>query len=428
MAEQGLSVNREELESLLRDPHDDVRVNAAMFLCGSCGDGVVKETDRLLSSEDPRVRSAVIQCLAVRSSEQEDEWLEGIARSFMERGGRDDRLAVAAAAGRRRGRSRLHRFLGTLMEDPDLEVRRAALASAGATGQREFIDGLIGHLERREDRDAARAALALYGERVSGTLGDCLFDPTVEVAVKREVPYVLAAIGTQEAANSLLRASLQEDLVLTYRVVKALNRIRADRRHISFSPVEVSEHLKVEAEIYMDFLEDRRSILTASPGRPRDLLAGAVSSRAERALERIFRRLALIYPPNEMRLAFEGVSGKDPRARGEALEYLETVLSSDHRRLMITLLVEQESGEDRSPDRRPAVSAPARSLSKTLVRLSALKDPWLLTCVLFYVGAERLAELKELVAGALSSTEILVRDTAIWASTRVAGSPEIGEA
>jgi hypothetical protein len=115
----------------------------------------------------------------------------------------------------------LQRRLLELLHDTDPRVRREAIIACSRLSLRASVPALISHLRTAQLRDVARAALVTFGNRAVGTIGDYLVDDTVPLPIRRELPLVLAAVGTREAANELLRAPYPTDAVLLLRLLEA---------------------------------------------------------------------------------------------------------------------------------------------------------------------------------------------------------------
>jgi hypothetical protein len=79
--------------------------------------------------------------------------------------------------------------------------------------------------------------------------------------------------------------------------------------------------------------------------------AEVLRDRATRSLEHVFTLLALVLPPETLRLAFHGLHTQDPHLRGTALEYLATILPEPVRdKLWPFLEAERRPADHRSPE------------------------------------------------------------------------------
>jgi hypothetical protein len=136
-------------------------------------------------------------------------------------------------------------------------------------------------------------------------------------------------------------------------------------------------------------------------------------------LNRVFRRLGLIYSPQNIAAAYQSVCSSQPRQRGNAIEYLENELSPEHRSLILPLLDERGDAERlHLAEARYGIRTGGHE--HTLRQLIEGDDPWLRACALFVVGARKERSLLALVESNLSTLNTLVRETASWAQLALA--------
>lgn len=406
------------LATLVHDESAEVRTEAVRIYAARYGD-TEAQMERLLRSTDPAARTAAIVFLLSQPGPEAPaaERLDALLRE----GSASDRRAVAQALARRPRPSGLHARLRDLLDDPDASVRREAIVACGAVQRREFVPPLVELLAAVATRVAARSALAAFGGRVVGTIGDYLADETVALAVRRELPLVLAAIGTQEAANELLRIPHPADPVLLLRLLKAQNKIRARNPEVAFPRVAVQEGLQREVELFLRLhlhLEVWRRLEPRS--RARDLVLASLEERQDATFSRIFRRLGLLYPAQEMFLGYRAFAGESRRTRAQALEYLDSVLLPEDRRVLVPVL--------ENPERRTLLAEVLYGLAPydrrtSLAALLGGTDTWLQACALYYVGTARLVELGQHARDTLAAASVpIVRETAAWSLRRLEAS------
>ena len=154
---------------------------------------------------------------------------------------------------------------------------------------------------------------------------------------------------------------------------------------------------------------------------PSTLLAIALEERQTQALNRVFRRLALLYSPQDMLAAYHGVTAATPRRRGNAIEYLENALTTEHRGLVLPLV-------DDTGDEGRARIAEHHGIPLREPRAHARGDPQVRRLVapclrLVRRGARRERTLLlPLVESNLQTLNTLVRETASWARLAIASS------
>jgi AAA family ATP:ADP antiporter len=404
----------ERVEQMIHDQDPEVQVQALSARSAMAGTDPFEPLREYLGSPDPRVRSAAILALTEQASCDAEGELKQTLDGLLGSGDPRVRSTVAEALGRRPPPCELHGMLTPLLRDPDSSVRRSALRSAGKAGRRQHVPAVIEALGERATEDAARDALASLGDRVVGTLGDYLADATVAIEVRQSIPRALGEIHTQNSVSALFRYRDHDDIKLSYRVLKASNRLRASGMPLIFPRRLVTEDIERDVKAHLFALIHYRSSPSAPERSAERLLWIALKERMEQSLNRGFRRLALIYPPQNILAAYQGVTSNNPRLRGNALEYLENALSPEHKALLFPLV------DDASEERRVRLAEQRFgirfvSYGQTLEDLLRSDDPWLRACALFVAGARKERALLPAVESNLRTSNALVRETASWA-------------
>jgi len=278
---------------------------------------------------------------------------------------------------------------------------------------------VVALLTNRHLRYAARDALVAYGARVTGTLGDILSDPESDIALRREIPWALARIPTERSADVLVDNLDAEDPALKYRVVKALNRLHEQHPELPHPRPVIAEHIQAQTRAYYEALVLWQSFRPTDSNNGARLLARALKERLDQNLELIFRLLGLQYPQRDIYFAYTALQGNRSDRRGAAIEFLDTLLHSDMKALILPLL--EEGSTQQLIDR--AISTfgiEAKEPEEALRLILEQPDAWLKACALHEVGDRRLVALREIVERLTRDAEPLVRETAEWALTRTA--------
>lgn len=411
---------RDALAALLRDRDPMVRLKALRARC-ALGEGrSLEPLDEFLDSTDPGLRATALSCLVEHATPGNLARVRSLIEQRLKGEVAVDRVTAAEALGARAYTPELHDLLAPLLDDPDPAVRRAALLSAGSAQIRELIPAMMKALASSETEASAREALLAFGDAVAGTLGDWLGNPSSAIEVRRAIPRVLRDVSTQNSIAALFRARDRGDSMLRYRVLKAMNRIRISDPTLTFPEDLVTEDL--------DF--DVRELLLAemhakSRGEPTDVaerfLLRVLRERRDQAFNRMFRRLALLYPPRSMFAAYQGALATNPRVRGNALEYAESALSAEHRALVAPLL------PDATPEERRALAETRygihpMDMDESLAELLESEDAWLRTCALYVAGRKREPKLLHRVEASLEASDEWVRETAGWAKLALLGA------
>lgn len=409
----------EKAQAMIEDRAPEVRIAALRARASVDMGGSFDLVESYLDAPDPQLRLTALQCVIEYAPPQFEARVHARIEQMARAGDAATRRAIAEGLGHRAGPSAIHDLLPPLLKDPDVDVRRAALVSAGRLGQRRHTQTLIEALGDRTVHVAARRGLAEYGDRVTGTLADWLIDPTVNLTIRREIPRVLSAIGTQEAMTALFRYREREDVRLSYRVLKAAHQIRIRSDGVRVPRRLVEEDLEHDARSYLFAFVHYRACPIGEPRSAERLLCLALNERMEQALDRMFRRLALLYPPRDIYAAYRGILSENRRQRGNAIEYLDNALTAEHRQIMAPFV--EDLGEHALLDHAGRVHGfRFGGYHETLEAILQGDDAWLRACALYVVGARLEHSLSNAVEENLSARNPQIRETARWAHAALA--------
>jgi AAA family ATP:ADP antiporter len=300
------------------------------------------------------------------------------------------RRRLAAEALRVRGdqgSEALHR----LLEDGDRRVVLAACKAAGALRNRAYLSVLIRYLGNAAVRGSAIEALANYAGRILGTLGDVLDDESVAVAVRRQVPRVLRLIPEQRSVDILLQALSQRDISIRAAALKALNRVREVAPTLDFGDPFVTEQIYAEARSYFELAADLQLWRQRPQRSAAGLLARSIEEKLHQSLERLFRLLGLRYPPREIYATYLMVSHGRAEQVTAALEFLDSVLDRDLKRVLLPLLDDAARLVERGRD---LFGIQPRSPEAALRGLIRCGEPWLAACAIATAAELQLTGLR----------------------------------
>jgi hypothetical protein len=261
------------------------------------------------------------------------------------------------------------------------------------------------------------------GDRVLGVLRDQLMDGDAPPATRREVPAVLARIGSQAAAGALTENLLAGDPELRLRTVTALNELRRDHPHIVIEQARLRAALGFEMMLHCrtnQILSVAGRVAAPSSGGEPTEVVRRLEAASDQEIERIFRLLSLLYPGTDFRSAHYGLRSGDVTARDHALEFLELALEGELRKSLVALLDPTVTLDERLAPilKRTGVAAPtAGELAAALVES---EDLWLKACGVSAVGSLGLTALSARVEECLDAEDDLLRETARVAKKQLA--------
>lgn len=380
---------RAGVERLLYDPDLGVRTEALLYLAHHAHLDPLERIEQLGHFADFSIRSAMVSFLAAPGGTQNLD----AARVMLQQMVRDPDVRTRAEAARLMELlpDRFEPELGELLASDEPEVLRHALHAAGRFRKAAFVPNLMAQLGTPELGEDAAAALALYGDRVIEPLRRCLEDPASPIAMRRTIPAVLLRIGTPLAEAVLLENLLDADTQLRFRILTALNKLRAS------SPRRGVDAQLIETVLAAEIVGHLRSYqivstLPAGLGRGGAGMEGLRQSMAQE-VERIFRLLKLLYPSLEFHSAYFGVQSGNRKVHDDALEYLENVLTPSIRKLLIPLLDHDVTLDQRIAMANRELGTHVETGEEAVRLLARSPDPYLRACAAHAIGVLGLTEL-----------------------------------
>lgn len=423
-----------QVEKMLGDESTEVRAEALHYLVVHTG----RDPLTLLSTEsnlpDFVVQGSVVVYLTRTELPEDLVAAQVILESMLSRTDSEaarSRAEAARVLGVVAASTGLHAELGRLLRDEDTAVVEQALLAAGKTRSRDVLSLVIEKLGDSHLFGAARAALAEYGERAIGTLQDYLNDDSGALTVRKQIPAVLARIGTAKAAEILSSSMIHSDAGLRFDVLKAMNRLRRQDPALLPPNDEVGDMLEVEAMGYYRSFQILAAFDPAGSGTTgsrhvpgeESVLTRVLRERMEHELERLFRLLALLYPPRDIHNAYAGLTSGQPRVQANALEVLEHLLRPEHYRMLAGALDPDISPKDRLRLAERLCHTKVESRADAVRVLLHSEDRWLRACALHAVGELKLADLAQELARVAHQGDALLEETWLWASLRLGLAP-----
>ncbi|NIP58186.1 MAG: hypothetical protein GWM92_12445, partial [Gemmatimonadetes bacterium] len=250
-------------------------------------------------SDESEVRLAAVGCLlrygGRAQRERALETVRELARS-------DDPAQRRTAAGLLGQLEQLPPELVPLLEelvrDPEVAVCHQAMEAAGRSRAPSLVPVLLERLDRPEYRQPARAALEAFGAPVHERLLEHLEDPGTSAPVRTTIPAFFVPDAEQETVEGLVALLPELEAPARYAVLKALNKLRRDRKDLRFGDLELEPSIRSELRLAYTWtalwadLEDGAAPPPAGSGRE-SFLGRTLRQRRSEAVERAFRALAL---------------------------------------------------------------------------------------------------------------------------------------
>jgi len=399
------------IELLLKDPDRRVRTEAMLYLVHHAHVDPITLLAELGDCADFSVRSAVAAYLARPGEAQSLETARQILNEMSSQGGEDcerARMEVARLLGELP--DSFDPLLATLLRDPVNLVVREAIRSVGALRKFSLAPMLLEYLSNHDLCGDAGQALGKFGDQVLDLLGGHLGDSSTTIEARRAIPSVLVSIGTPAAVRVLLDNLLERDTTVRFQIISALN-----KTHQVHPEIELDTQM-LETILAAEIMGHYRSyqILEAMriPRSSDEPVMRALSESIQQELERIFRLLGLLHPHLDFHSVYFGLQSNNATVYDNALEFLENVLKSQLRGILVPLLDGKVSPKERAAIAERLVRAKVENREQAVAELVASEDPWLKSCGAYAIGTFGIKSLEMELRQCLEHPDPLLRETA----------------
>jgi CRP-like cAMP-binding protein/HEAT repeat protein len=407
------------VQRMLSDSDPDVRVAAMAAMANIRETGVAEIVRPYLGERDARLACSAAMVLA-RTGEPADldaaeETLVRLAASPEAQARRD-----VAAAVRKDVDPRFHHVLIPLLYDEDPAVAEEALRSVQALGSANFlfVPTLVALLRNRRLKGAARDVLVGYGPEVVPALAHFLRDREEDIWVRRHIPATLARIPSQQTMDTLVAALPEEaDGFIRFKLLTAIAELHRECPELTFDRKPIETLVLRQAKTYFTWLSLYHNLFVTEEHPADSLLAQALREKMDRAVDRIYVLLGLLYPWQDVGAARWAIQRGDVKARSSALEYLDNLLTGPVRKRVLPVL------EDTPPDEKvrrgnALISTRPRNAEETLLQLINDEDQVVAAAAIHFAAKEKIWSLAsdiEHVAGHRDPRDWFVFEAASWA-------------
>jgi AAA family ATP:ADP antiporter len=409
---------RPSIEGLLKDPDSSVRTEAMLYLVYHAHVDPLTLLSEIGDCADFSVRSAVAAYLARPGEAQNLETARQILREMSRESGEEGqrtRLELARLLGELP--DHFDPLLATLLFDPASSVVREAIRSVGTLRKVSLALILLELLSKPEFSSDAAQALAKLGNEAVTLLARHLGDSSSPIESRRAIPLILVSIGTPQATRVILDNLLERDTALRFQMISALNKLHRMHPEIALDMQLVETVLA--AEIMGHYRSYQIQAALCLPEHADEPVMHALHESIQQELERIFRLLGLLYPHLDLHSVYFGLQSKNATVYDNALEFLENVLKSPLRAILVPLLDGKVSPKQRAAIAERFVRAKIGNREQAVAELLASDDPWLKSCGAYAIGTFAIKSLEEELGHCLEHPDPLLRETARVAKSRL---------
>jgi len=334
-----VSMKEEEYQIRLRE-EPDAAIRAKMLSRGcssASAEGTSQNPEEHLHSPDIRIRLAAVACIANSIPPNDIDKVHSYLQDAIGKleQDADEWHHIAEMIGEINHPAIIQLHI-KLMNHPDRAIRKKAILAAGRSSHRELVPVLIQLLASRGSSRFARKALQQYNTTILDTLTDIFNVSEENIEIRRQIPLILSNFPNQSTVDILIGALSNEDGILSYRSIKALNRLRINGQSFYFNPDVISEYIANESQKTLWYKHILR--LLYSGNESPDLLAQLLNDKIRQGRERVFRLLGLIMPPATAHAAHKAIVEENISKKANALEYLDNVLSPQLKKWIMPLV------------------------------------------------------------------------------------------
>lgn len=322
-----------ELKKIITHKSDEIRASSMDSLLELDGEVFIPEIDDSLEEESLDAQMKEIMSLDVYQELMKDQ----IDKITSDKGEKGDvsRMEAAKALGMMDPSSPLIQNINKLLKDESPEVIQYAVESAGKLKRREFIHPVIQQLSNPSTYRIASQALVEYGTKITGTLKDYLSDSNEDIRLRKQIPDILAQIGTQRAADLLALELEKKDRDLEFKIIEALSKIRRKNPQIQFQEKIILPRIKNVAKKCLltliqihDFIDDKKKAH----------LVKDLENNLAQSLKHIFDLLGLVHPLEDINKAYQNICVGTKISIDYSIELLDNILKKDVKEILIPLI------------------------------------------------------------------------------------------
>ena len=260
---------------------------------------------------------------------------------------------AAATAARLRYHPVVRDALLQFAVDENVDTALEAIEAIRSSNDDWFTGPLVGLLGNRATREGVRDALIERGDAALQVLAARLVDPETPISILRHIPRTIARFDSTKAAEVLINSLSKIDSgMVRFKLLRGLETLLLDRNRKGLTPIrldashgsqKIRDELDRTLERSLELLRIEAVLEKSQIQRPElatvggELLIELLQDKRELGTGRIITLLGLIHRRENFKAIEAGLRSTNATERASAEELIETILSRDAGRTILSL-------------------------------------------------------------------------------------------
>lgn len=236
------------------------------------------------------------------------------------------------------------------LNHPNIKLQSAAIKAAGHTKDFEFLSLLLGHLNNENLRKPLFKSIKKFGNRSIELIEQSFHKKNINSKHQVVLLNLLNHLKTKKATRSLLKLAQLCDISVKKQSFEMLFGLRKQESKSLLKKKKLMQLIDKESNLYKDLIrsywsikvlqrsiETTEGIVSLPEKNTLEKLLNSIDQCITDQLEIIFHLLSQQYNPEDVFVAYKGMTSEETVSRLHAMEYLNGILSRNLKNLLFPL-------------------------------------------------------------------------------------------
>ncbi|MFD1314993.1 Npt1/Npt2 family nucleotide transporter [Namhaeicola litoreus] len=243
------------------------------------------------------------------------------------------------------GNKKYYPFIDKYLKSKNSDLQNMAIKATGLTLSEQFVPKLIDLSTNKTLRKNVVEALKNYGPSITKKLMELEASGELDEFEEQQIPEIIGSFHTKNAHQTLLRLLRSRDATVRSKAAYFLDSLEEKNEKFEIPKKLITRFILNESAYFRRTIRARISIEKAikenakdASNKERENLLKEINNQLHRSVETIFNLLSLKFENSDMQVAFQGIINEMEESRINSIEFLDNLLSSDLRRVILPLL------------------------------------------------------------------------------------------